>query len=110
MKKYNITQLASQCEELMLVVLSMDNGLYQAFVQRGEVIDPVCHETGQPVRAFSIGQLYCQLQGMAFRQVRLRHSSAYDEMIGQPLRQGGNTLDVALDWAAYGQVAGSSEE
>lgn len=41
-------------------------------------------------------ELQSLLTPLSIKQVLLRHNSAYDEMIGQPSRQGGNTLEVPL--------------
>jgi hypothetical protein len=58
--------------------------------------DQLMWETAkQPLTARSIGALRKRLENLAIDTITLRHDSAYDEMIGQPLRSS-NTLDVRL--------------
>lgn len=53
-------------------------------------------QDGRPFRRHSLQRVREALQGLPVGSLSLRHQSAYDEMIGQPLREGSNALEVPL--------------
>ena len=97
MAKISLDQLTGVADRGTLVLESMQNALYQAYFELdGETF--VITDNGAPVRAFSVGKMYERLGGFRFHKALLRQNSAYDEMIGQPMRDS-NTLVVPLDWS-----------
>ncbi len=56
----------------------------------------LCHQ--------NIAGLQALFERLPVKQMVLRHQSAYDEMIGQPVRQQDNTLEVPLSRTSWGNV------
>ena len=56
---------------------------------------------GSTFRRHSLQQVREALQTLPVASLRLRHQSAYDEMIGQPAREGSNALEVTLSLELY---------
>ena len=56
----------------------------------------IVEEDGKTCRSHSLQQLRDKLEGLPVSRVNLRHTSAYDEMIGHPERTGSNALEVSL--------------
>lgn len=84
-----------------LVIHSLDMALYHASVLVDGAEYYVTDEKDQFLRAHSIVDLQrkcCRIKAKA--QV-LRHQSAYDEMIGAPVRQESNQLEVPLQDNQY---------
>jgi hypothetical protein len=77
------------------IIVSLDMSIYQLMVTTGRGDKLVWESAAQPLTARSIGALRKRLEHLAIGTITLRHDSAYDEMIGQPLR-GANTLNVSL--------------
>ena len=78
------------------IIISFDMSIYQLMVTT-DCGDQLVWETAkQPLTTRSIGALRKRLENLAIDTITLRHDSAYDEMIGQPLRSS-NTLDVRLN-------------
>ncbi len=81
-----------------VVVDSLESSLYQcSVVMAGEeflVVDP----RGQPLRSSCVVKMQDLFDGLPVKAMVLRQRSAYDEMIGQPLRCGENTLEVPLGY------------
>jgi hypothetical protein len=51
---------------------------------------------GLPVKAYNKPGLQGLFKRVNVREMVLRHESAYDEMVGQPVREESNTLEVRL--------------
>ncbi|NVD07705.1 hypothetical protein FCU94_12500 [Vibrio sp. JPW-9-11-11] len=79
-----------------LVIHSLDMALYHASV----VVDGeefyIIDDQGQFLRTHSIVDLQRQCSRIKAKAQVLRHQSAYDEMIGTPIRQQSNQLEVPL--------------
>lgn len=83
-----------------LIVHSLENSLYQASVRLGTEEYWVTDGDGRILKHRNKADLLarfakCLARALIGRAV-LRHSSAYDEMIGQPFREQANTLEVPL--------------
>ncbi|MEH6585847.1 MAG: DUF6482 family protein [Halioglobus sp.] len=78
------------------VIHSLDQALYQVTV----VIDGesvlLTDNSGVIFRRHSLEQTREALQVLPIESLTLQQQSAYDEMIGQPMREGANTLEVSL--------------
>ncbi|MFT3930742.1 MAG: DUF6482 family protein [Spongiibacteraceae bacterium] len=77
------------------VIASIDMSIYQLFVVTPNGERLVWKNERQPLTARSIGLMREEIKNIAIESVLLRHNSAYDEMINQPLREN-NTLEVRL--------------
>ncbi len=79
-----------------LIYHSVDLSLYQV----SAIIDGAEHyvsdNRGQLLRAFNLVGLQNQLSSVKAESRVLRHTSAYDEMIGGPEKTSANTLEVPL--------------
>ncbi|WP_440054671.1 DUF6482 family protein [Pseudoalteromonas sp. T1lg65] len=86
--------LASYQPLQKVVVHSIDLALFQVSV----VIDGTEYHVKEGDKALLQAQSPLQIQQrfahLSYRQMVLRHQSAYDEMIGQPVRTTPNTLEV----------------
>ncbi|MBC7005255.1 hypothetical protein BIZ37_22055 [Photobacterium sp. BZF1] len=79
-----------------LVIHSLDLSLYQVSVVVDGEEHFVTDEKGCFLRAFSIVELQKQCRRLKAKQQVLRQQSAYDEMVGQPVRGSSNLLEVPL--------------
>ncbi len=93
--KLLFTELAQLQPIKRAIIVSLDMSIYQLMVTTGRGDKLVWESAEQPLTARSIGALRKRLEHLAIDAVALRHDSAFDEMIGQPL-QGSNTLDITL--------------
>ena len=79
-----------------MIIHSLDQALYQVTLEVGGREHLLVENDGRSFRRHSLQQVREALQPMPVASLRLRHQSAYDEMIGQPLREASNVLEVAL--------------
>ena len=79
-----------------VVVHSLDQALYQVTVIKGGQEHLLVEDGGKAFRRHSIGEVVEVLRFMPVESAVLRQRSAYDEMVGQPLREGDNVLEVPL--------------
>ncbi len=95
MNKLILQDLYSQTE-LHVVIDSYEGGIYQAFVNDigGERLIWLDDDT--PLKTRSLIEICEQLESLSLCSLQLRQQSAYDEMVGQPLREADNTLTVPL--------------
>ncbi len=86
----------------VVIIHSIDLSLYQVSV----VVDGkeyyVVDKRGQPLKSHNKLELQALFKNIDVGVMRLRQQSAYDEMIGQPLRSGDNTLEVSLGNTLFG--------
>ena len=79
-----------------VVVHSLDQALYQVTVIHEDAEQLLYEDGGRPFRRHSIGEVLEILRLMPVSSATLRQRSAYDEMIGQPPREGDNVMEVPL--------------
>lgn len=83
------------------VIRSLDQALYQVTL----VVDGrerlLTEDNGRVFRRHSLLEVREALQALPLDSAVLRQDSAYDEMIGQPGREGDNTLEVPLSLELY---------
>ncbi|CCQ11379.1 hypothetical protein PALB_22700 [Pseudoalteromonas luteoviolacea B = ATCC 29581] len=77
-----------------VIVHSVDLALYQVSVVINHVEYYLKEDNGQFVKALNPLEVQKRFDGISYLQMVLRHESAYDEMVGQPLRDGRNVLEV----------------
>lgn len=83
-----------------VAIRSMDLSLYQAEAVFGDERQLIAGSDGKPLRTFNLLDMKRKLSGLQIGELVLVHESAYDEMIGQPDREGSNALEVPLDGEA----------
>lgn len=94
--KITLKQLQSQPAIDLLVIHSLQNSLYQATAIIGNDSYCVIAANGRPLTCRDKTALLQHFKECRVLNTRLRQSSAYDEMVSQPVRESANTLDVPL--------------
>ncbi|GAA5317284.1 MAG: hypothetical protein AseanaTS_24890 [Candidatus Pelagadaptatus aseana] len=79
-----------------VIIHSLDLCLYQASVAVEDIEMLVTDSRGKPLRKFNILEMQAVFRGLPIGEMVLRQQSAYDEMVGQPVRAESNTLEVPL--------------
>ena len=99
--KLTFKAFSQLAEEVPVVIHSLEQALYQVTV----VIDGeerlLVENDGKTFRRHTLQQVREALQSMPVASLVLRQQSAYDEMIGQPLRETSNALEVPLSLEQY---------
>ena len=99
--KLSIEEFAALAEPAPTIIHSLDQALYQVTV----VVDGrerlLVDETGRPLRRHSLNAMREVLQTLPVASLVLRQRSAYDEMIGQPPREGDNLMELPLTLEDY---------
>ena len=94
--KISLEQLSRLDRHAQAVIHSLEQALYQVTLTIGDDSYLLTENSGSILRRHSLQQVRELLREMPLDSIRLRHQSAYDEMIGQPVRTADNTLDVPL--------------
>ncbi len=89
-------ELLAREEPVAAVIHSLDQALYQVTIILEGREHLLCDDNGKPLRAHSLTRMRESLQFAPLASLSLRQQSAYDEMIGQPLREGDNAMEVPL--------------
>ncbi|MCR9106224.1 MAG: DUF6482 family protein [Gammaproteobacteria bacterium] len=98
-----LTQFSQLPVPAVVVVHSLEQALYQVTLLVDGQEHLLTEDSGRPFRKRSLQAVRDVLRVLPVASVTLRHQSAYDEMIGQPPREGDNTLEVALSLEDYPQ-------
>lgn len=77
-----------------VIAHSLEMALYQVSVMINNVEYYVLEDNGEFVRALSPLHIQKRFENIAYAQMVLRHTSAYDEMCGQPEKTETNMLEV----------------
>lgn len=96
--KIKITDLIHLQPFNKIVIHALDYMLYQVLIEIDSQEHLLYNDDGSPYRCHGTVDIQELFSAYRFSQVILRQSSAYDEMIGQPIRQEANTLEVPLFW------------
>lgn len=94
--KISVREFAGLGEKVPVIVHSLDQALYQVTVLIDGAERLLVDGKGRPLRSHSLQRVREMLRRLPVASLVLRQQSAYDEMIGQPLREGENTLEVPL--------------
>lgn len=101
--KISLQQLQRSVGLTRVVIHSLDFSIYLAYAEFGG--DPllVTEVDGKPLRTRNITEMKQRLAAVPLPALFLRQQSAYDEMVGQPVRMGDNALEVPLarDWGDF---------
>ncbi|MCG9676843.1 DUF6482 family protein [Vibrio sp. Isolate24] len=79
-----------------LIIHSLDLSLYQASVVIDEEEYYVADEQGQILKALSVVEMQKKCSKLNVTKQFLRHTSAYDEMVGTPVSNFSNALEILL--------------
>jgi hypothetical protein len=99
--KITIRELQSLPAPVPAIVHSLEQALYQVTVVVDGEERLLIDNDGRVFRRRNLTAVREALQVLPITQLSLRHQSAYDEMIGQPMREGVNTLEVPLGQQIY---------
>ena len=77
-----------------VIIHSLDLCLYQASVLVEDEEQFVTDNNGKLLRSHNVLAFQAMFEPFVVKAFVMRHQSAYDEMVGQPLRQGSNVLEV----------------
>lgn len=80
-----------------VAIRSMDLSLYQAEVEIDGLRQLIADGAGKPLRSFNLLDMKRQLATLDIETLVLVQESAYDEMVGQPDRDGSNALEIPLN-------------
>ena len=94
--KVSLAELSNSGSPAKGVVHSIEGSIYQLSVIISGKELRVVDRDGKVFRRRSIQEVREALQGTCVTSLVLRQQSAYDEMIGQSVRQQDNTLEVHL--------------
>ncbi len=99
--KISFEEFARRTEAVPVVIHSLDQALYQVTLVIDEREHLLVENNGKTFRRHSLQQVREALQTLPVASLVLRQHSAYDEMIGQPVREGSNALEVPLSLEQY---------
>ncbi|MEP4148403.1 MAG: DUF6482 family protein [Halioglobus sp.] len=100
--KISLDALSRMDRPVSVIIHSLDQALYQVTVSIAGETYLLTESSGSILRRHSLQQVRELLRDMPIKSVKLRHQSAYDEMIGQPVRTQDNTLEVSLSLDVLG--------
>ena len=99
--KLTFEQFAELAEPVPVTIHSLDQALYQVTLVIEGKEHLLVENSGRTFRRHTLQQVREALQTLPVASLTLRQQSAYDEMIGQPSREGPNTLEVSLSLDIY---------
>jgi len=94
--KIDFEQFARLEHPVPVTIHSLDQALYQVTLKIDGREHLLVESSGRTFRRHTLEKVREALQTMPVASLTLRQQSAYDEMIGQPNREGPNTLEVSL--------------
>lgn len=94
--KLSLAELKRQPVIAKIIIRSLDLCLYQALVEIDGQECLITDNQGRALKANSMLALQAVFDDMPVECMVMRHESAYDEMINQPLRTHSNRLEVPL--------------
>ena len=95
--KISLSALKARGRLHKVAIRSTELSLYLAEVELDGELHLVCDDDGVPLRTVNLVNMREQLECLDIEHLVLVQDSAYDEMIGQPNREGTNRLEVPLD-------------
>ncbi|MEP5569311.1 MAG: DUF6482 family protein [Halioglobus sp.] len=100
--KISLDALSRLDRPVSAVIHSLEQALYQVTVTINGDSFLLTENSGVILRRHSLQRVRELLRDMPIESLKLRHQSAYDEMIGQPIRTQDNTLEVSLSLDTLG--------
>ena len=99
--KRTLKELAAHGQIDRLVIRSVDLSLYIAVAEMAGDDCLITNNDGSTLRTRNLLEMKQAVAGLPFDELVLRQESAYDEMVGQPCREGSNALEVGLSAELY---------
>lgn len=99
--KITLQQLRASASVERVVIHSIDCSLYIARATVAGVERLVTDSSGATLKTRNILDMKQHLADVPVEELLLQQQSAYDEMVGQPVREGANTLQVSLSPECY---------
>ena len=94
--KISLAEFRALGEPLPVIVHSLDQALYQVTIVMNGQESLLVENDGGVFRRHGLEGVRRALVDLPVASLVLRQESAYDEMIGQPLREGSNRLEIPL--------------
>lgn len=94
--KITLQQLQRSTGLKRIVIHSLDCSIYLAYADFGDGALLVTEPDGKALRTRNVTAMKQRLAEVPVPALFLRQQSAYDEMVGQPTREGDNSLEVPL--------------
>ena len=98
--RISVKEFAALGCEVPVVIHSLDQALYQVTVIVEGAERLLVDADQKPLRSHSLQQMREVLARLPVASLVLRQQSAYDEMIGQGVREGDNMLEIPLSLPA----------
>ena len=94
--KLTITQFSALRDVADVTIHSLEQALYQVTVSLPAGPHLLVDKKGVTIRSRNLQSMREMLKVLPVRSITLRHESAYDEMVGQPVRESSNALEVNI--------------
>ena len=102
--KLTTTQFASLTDAADVTIHSLEQALYQVTVALPSGPHLLVDKKGKTLLSRNLQSMREMLQTLPVRSITLRHESAYDEMVGQPIRESSNALEAKLSHDMYPEL------
>lgn len=102
--KKSFKEIQQQGRSVSAIVHSVDQALYQVTLRIDGAEHLLVENNGKTFRRHSLNEVREALSVLPIEAAILRQTSAFDEMIGQPLRAGDNALEVPLSLDVYSAI------
>jgi len=99
--KRTLKELATCGQIDRLVIRSVDLSLYIAVAEVAGEDCLITNNDGSTLKTRNLLEMKQAVAGLSFGELVLRQESPYDEMVGQPGREGSNALEVGLSAELY---------
>ena len=99
--KRTLKELATCGQIDRLVIRSVDLSLYIAVAEVAGEDCLITNNDGSTLKTLNLLEMKQAVAGLSFGELVLRQESPYDEMVGQPGREGSNALEVGLSAELY---------
>lgn len=94
--KISLAEFAALDHPLPVIIWSLEQALYQVTVDMNGEEKLLTENDGSTFRRNGLSAVRRDIAHLPLASLVLRHQSAYDEMVGQPAREGSNRMDLPL--------------
>ncbi|QFU74389.1 hypothetical protein EY643_01270 [Halioglobus maricola] len=99
--KISLTQLQQLSTPVAAIVYSLERSIYQVYIRLPDGEALLTEDTGKAFQRRNLQSVREALLSQPVSMLQLRQHSAYDEMIGQPVREHDNLLQLPLSLEQY---------
>ena len=99
--KISLTQLQQLQRPVAALVYSLERSIYQVYIRMPDGEALLMNNDGKVFQRRNLQSVREALHSSPVSTLQLRQHSAYDEMIGQPLREQDNLLELPLSLESY---------